>query len=116
MLCVQQCVQHDVPLLSHQPRLFIDIVYLHLTTRRVSRPGSCTLRCPQLDGYSLHSSKTTTMVNERPKQSGGLMRFFGGSSQLSKANPAPSQAAPPTASRATHLGIGLGKGAAGLGG
>jgi hypothetical protein len=59
---------------------------------------------------------THDMVNERPKQFGGMPRF-GGAPRPGFARPTPSsQTTPPSASRATQLGLGLGKGAAGLGG
>ncbi|KAL1592584.1 hypothetical protein SLS59_009676 [Nothophoma quercina] len=55
------------------------------------------------------------MVNERPKQFGGMPRFGAGPrSGFTRPTPS-SQTASPSASRATQLGIGLGKGAAGLG-
>lgn len=59
---------------------------------------------------------THDMVNERPKQFGGMPRF-GGAPRHGFAHPTPSsQTASPSAFRATQLGLGLGKGAAGLGG
>ncbi|KAH8728835.1 histone-fold-containing protein [Phaeosphaeriaceae sp. PMI808] len=60
------------------------------------------------------------MVNERPKQFGGVNRF-GGPSRLGIARPvssatvSPSPGTLPAQSRANKLGLGLGKGAGGLG-
>ncbi|KAJ4322722.1 hypothetical protein N0V94_002240 [Neodidymelliopsis sp. IMI 364377] len=56
------------------------------------------------------------MVNERPKQFGGMPRYAGGPRPgFTQSQPGASQNASPTASRANQLGLGLGKGSAGLG-
>ncbi|KAF1846709.1 histone-fold-containing protein [Cucurbitaria berberidis CBS 394.84] len=53
------------------------------------------------------------MVNERPRQFGGIQRF-GAAPRPGNAHQ-PQGSASPAASRATKLGLGLGKGAQGLG-
>jgi histone H4 len=57
------------------------------------------------------------MVNERPKQFGGLNRFGGISSPGIGRPPSSAtvSAASPSQSRAQQLGLGLGKGSCGLG-
>lgn len=71
-------------------------------------------RCTTPDNTRI-STPSHDMVNERPKQFGGIPRF-GAGPRPGFTRPTPSsQTASPSASRATQLGIGLGKGAAGLG-
>ncbi|KAJ4342647.1 hypothetical protein N0V87_000856 [Didymella glomerata] len=55
------------------------------------------------------------MVNERPKQFGGMPRFSASARPGFARPPGSSHAAPASASRASQLGIGLGKGGKGLG-
>ncbi|KAF3032740.1 hypothetical protein E8E11_001711 [Didymella keratinophila] len=55
------------------------------------------------------------MVNERPKQFGGMPRFGAAGRPGFARPPGSSQAGTPSASRASQLGIGLGKGGKGLG-
>jgi hypothetical protein len=63
-----------------------------------------------------HNNTQDTMVNERPRQFGGVSRF-GGPIRPGAAHPSSSAtaAASPGQSRATQLGLGLGKGSGGLG-
>jgi len=72
---------------------------------------------PSLAQHHHDDNKDTIMVNERPKQFGGVNRF-GGPVRPGFARPAASSgtvSASPSQARAQKLGLGLGKGSGGLG-
>jgi hypothetical protein len=100
--------------------------YLHLTARVCLRPTRqqrpCHLHAIDHLPLPLHYASSTRsphhhrqMVNERPKQFGGMPRFSASARPGFARPPGSSHAAPASASRASQLGIGLGKGGKGLG-